>query len=105
MNDQAAESNPSLCTVWRSRKRHYTYLYLQEDQQGQSEGFWEFDTDQFFDYRGGDVLPNLVNPILFEAEFPFWVERQHHWYQQFYIQDEWRPLSNLTLNLGFRYEN
>ena len=33
MNDQAAESNPSLCTVWRSRKRHYTYLYLQDDQE------------------------------------------------------------------------
>ena len=79
-------------------------LFLQEDQQGNSSGAWEFDTDQAFDPDNPATLAALSNPILFEAELPFWVERQKHHFHQFYLQDEWRPLSNLTLNLGVRYE-
>ena len=79
-------------------------LFLQEDQQGNSSGVWEFTTDQYFDPDDPASIANLTNPFLFEADLPFWVERQKHHYHQFYLQDEWRPMSNLTLNLGLRYE-
>jgi len=79
-------------------------LFLQEDQQGNSAGIWEFDTDQAFDPKDPNKMAALSNAILFEAQFPFWVERQKHHFHQFYLQDEFRPLSNLTLNLGVRYE-
>lgn len=32
MNDQNTECRPTRCTVWRSRKRTYTYLYLAAEQ-------------------------------------------------------------------------
>lgn len=79
-------------------------IYLQEDQQGKSAGSWEFGTDQFFDIDDPNVMANMRDPIRFRATFPHWIERQDHHYHQFYVQDEWRPASNLTLNLGFRYE-
>jgi hypothetical protein len=33
MNDKQLDPSPIPCTVWRSMKRDYTYLYLHEDRE------------------------------------------------------------------------
>lgn len=82
----------------------YQDLALLEDQQGNPVGTWTFGVDQPFDHENPAILANLRNPIQFQASFPHWIEDQPHNYYQVYVQDEWRPQSNLTFNLGLRYE-
>jgi outer membrane receptor for ferrienterochelin and colicin len=82
----------------------YQNLGMLEDQQGDAAGAWTFGVDQPFDHENPAILAGLRNPIQFTASFPHWIEDQAHNYYQFYVQDEWRPRSNLTVNLGLRYE-
>lgn len=80
-------------------------LPLDEDAQGNPLGTWNFQTDQFFDPDNPTVMASLRGPITnFTASFPGLVRYQPHHYFQVYAQDEWKPRSNVTLNLGFRYE-
>ena len=75
-----------------------------EEQLGNPLGQWEFATDQYFDGTPASIA-NLRNAVLFSATFPP-IPRplQADWFQ-FYVHNEWRPLSNLTIDLGLRYEN
>jgi hypothetical protein len=67
-------------------------------------GTWTFATDQFFD-GGAAAIANLRNPIQFTASFPpLPRDLQADWIQS-YVQDEWKILPNLTIDLGLRYEN
>jgi hypothetical protein len=66
-------------------------------------GTWTFSTDQFFDGSPAAIAA-LKNPTTFTASFPSTVRKlQNHWING-YAQDEWKPLSNLTINLGVRYD-
>ena len=66
-------------------------------------GAWTFATDQFFDGSPAAIAA-LRSPVSFTASFPSTVRKlQNHWING-YAQDEWKPLSNLTLNLGVRYD-
>ena len=67
-------------------------------------GTWTFGTDQFFDGTAA-ARANLRNPIQFTASFPPLPRHlRADWYHA-YVQEEWRVLSNLTLDFGLRYEN
>lgn len=66
-------------------------------------GTWTFGADQFFDGSAA-AIANLRNPIQYTASFPPLPRNLQADWIQGYIHDEWRPLSNLTVDIGLRYE-
>jgi hypothetical protein len=81
----------------------YVRLFSPEEQSN-NLGTWVFDTDQFFDGTAASMA-NLRNPIQFTASFPPLPRNlENHWIQA-YVQDEWRPQTNVTVSLGLRYDN
>ncbi len=81
----------------------YVRLYSPEEQ-GINLGTWVFDRDQSFDGTAASIR-NLRNPIQFTASFPPLPRQlENHWIQG-YVADQWRPRSNLTVDLGLRYDN
>ncbi len=66
-------------------------------------GTWTFSTDQFFDGTAASIAA-LRNPTTFTASFPNVVRELKNYWINGYGQDEWKPLSNVTLNLGVRYD-
>jgi hypothetical protein len=66
-------------------------------------GTWTFANDQFFDGSAAAIAA-LRNPTTFTASFPNVVRKLHNYWINGYGQDEWKPLSNLTINLGVRYD-
>lgn len=66
-------------------------------------GTWQFTTDQYFDGSAAAIAA-LRNPTQFTASFPRLTRTLTNNWWQLYAQDEWKPMSNLTLNLGIRYD-
>jgi len=66
-------------------------------------GVWTFSSDQPFDGTSA-TMANLRTPILFTAAMPSIRRNLPNIYEEVYVQDEWRPVSNVTLNLGLRWD-
>jgi outer membrane receptor protein involved in Fe transport len=66
-------------------------------------GTWTFRDDQFFDGSKA-AIANLRNPVTYTETFPGNARLQKQFWFNAYIQDEWRVRSDLTLNLGVRYD-
>ena len=66
-------------------------------------GTWTFSTDQFFDGTAASIAA-LRSPTTFTASFPNVVRELKNYWINGYGQDEWKPLSNLTVNVGVRYD-
>ena len=81
----------------------YVRLYSPEEQ-GINLRTWVFDRDQFFDGSAA-AMANLRSPIQFTATFPPLPRNlENHWIQA-YVADQWRVRSNVTVDLGLRYDN
>jgi len=74
-------------------------------EQANNIGSWTFRNDQYFNPNDPASLATLTGATQFTASFPPLTRHQEgHWIQG-YIQDDWRVRSNVTLNLGLRYDD
>ena len=82
----------------------YSYITFADDSQVNLNGTYQFGTDQFFDPNDPANVANLKNPILFTMTTPpYYVPLPTHHFALF-VQDDWRPVSKLTINAGLRYD-
>jgi outer membrane receptor protein involved in Fe transport len=65
---------------------------------------WTFSTDQYFNpYDPNFSFANLKGATQYASTYPYRYSNASTTYSA-YVQDEWKLLSNLTVNLGARYD-
>jgi hypothetical protein len=75
-----------------------------DDSASNTLGTWQFTTDQYFNPNDPASIAALQRPSLFTATLPpVYRDTKNSWFQT-YVQNEYRPTSTLTLNLGLRYD-
>ena len=67
-------------------------------------GAWTFTFDQPFDPTNPTIMANLQGARLFTASTGNIRRYVPNEYWDIYVQDEWKPVSTVTVSLGLRYE-
>ena len=72
---------------------------------GNPLGTWTFGTDQYFNPTSPSFnFASLTGATQFSASLPPYSPTDLSHTHEAHVQDEWKPSSNLTLNLGARYD-
>ena len=86
---------------WKFGGAHERFISPEDN--APNVGTWTFANDQLFD--GSDAsIAALRSPRTFTASFPANSRRLEQYWFNAYVQDEWRPISQLTFNIGVRYD-
>jgi outer membrane receptor protein involved in Fe transport len=82
----------------------FSYIPFIDDAVYNLNGTYTFAQDQPLNPNVPSTIANLKNPVLFTASVPPINNSIPTKHFAAYIQDEWRPRSNVSLNLGLRYD-
>jgi hypothetical protein len=81
-----------------------SYMPYAEENLQNFNGTFTFSRDQFFDPAIPSSFTNLTGATTFSASFPPASTKRPTKYYVGFVQDDWKPRSNVTVNFGVRWE-
>jgi len=81
-----------------------SYMPYTEENTGNLLGTYTFSQDQFFDPDDANSLASLRGAVLFSSSLPPITTSHPTKYYVGFVQDDWKAVDNVTVNLGLRYE-